>query len=184
MPTPNNTQDVIFDTVEHLPVEAHRRTDELEAQVQRTVARHRDTLLPRLLNREEFRVVREHLVAELVQGFEHRRAALDLAMQSRLQATREACNHVLVMGKVHLREQRIDYFSTAYQRLEGRLQGLIEAYLNEAEARFTRIDRLTIEHLRERERARQEKAAGDFLDTIERLLDEFRRITEETVELR
>ena len=184
MHTDHRPHEAIIDSVDNLPVETHRRTDELEQQVITTIGRHRDSLLPRLLDRAEFRVVHEQLVAELKQGFEHRRAALDLAMQSRLQATREACNHSLVMGKVHLREQRIDFFSTVYQRLEARLQALIDDYIREAEARFDRVEAIRIEHLRERERARQQKSAGDFLDTLDRLLEEFRRITEETVELR
>lgn len=177
----HHDQSTLIDDVSHLPIEAHRRTDALEAQVDNAVNRHRESLLLRVLERDEYRVVRQQRAAELLQGFEHRRAALELAMQSRLDATREACNHVLVMGKVHLREQRIEHFTAVYQRLEARIQGLIDDFITEAEARYERSEKIRVEHLRERERQRQQKAASDFIDTLERLLDEFRRITDETI---
>ena len=125
--------------------------------------------------------MREHLAAELAQGFEYRRAALSLAMESRLQSIREACNHVLVTGKTHLRQQRISYFGEVYRELENRMQDLADAYIEQADIRFARIDAISSEHLRERERARQQKAAMDFLDTLDRLMDEFRSIVSETI---
>lgn len=183
MSDPNHTHNAVIDHVGQLPVEAQRRTAELNQNVSRAVARQRDTLVARLLNPDEARVVREHLVAELVQGFEYRRAELDLAMQGRLQAIREASNHVLMMSKAHLREQRIEHFSTAFQRLEARLHAMIDAYLAEAQARWERLEQIRVPHLREREEARQKQAAGDFLDTIDALLADFRRITDETIDL-
>jgi hypothetical protein len=134
------------------------------------------------VNPGEHRLVREHLAAELALGFEHRRAALGMVLESRLQSVREACNHVLVTGKTHLRQQRIDYFGQVYRELEGRMQHLADGFLAEADARYTRLEQIASDHLRERERARQEKAALDFLDTLDRLMDEFRAILSESVQ--
>jgi|GEM_PF-2429513 len=178
MKTDNQT---LADDLAHLPAEANRRGEEAEHRLGMTLRRHNESLLPRLLNREEHRVVREHLAVELAQGFEHRRAALNLAMESRLQSIREACNHVLMTGKTHLRQQRIEYFGQVYRQLETQLQELADAYIADADARFARVERIATEHLRERERSRQKKAAMDFLDTIDQLMDEFRSIVTETV---
>jgi hypothetical protein len=171
----------LTDNIAQLPAEANRRGDEAERRLGITVARHTESMLPRLLNPAEHRVVREHLAAELALGFEHRREALNLAMESRLQSIREACNHVLVTGKTHLRQERISYFGEVYRELEARMQALADAYIAEADARFARVDLIGAEHLRERERMRQKKGALDFLDTLDALLDEFRSIVSETI---
>ncbi len=169
-------------SLDKLPAEATRRGNELEHQVGTALRRHTESLLPALLNRAEHRQVREHVARELALGFEHRRAALGMAMESRLQSIREACNHVLVTGKTHLRQQRITYFGEVYRELEGRMQGLADTSLGEADARYQRLAEIRSDHLRAREAARQEKAAGDFLDTLDRLMDEFRSIISENID--
>ncbi|MBK8640374.1 MAG: hypothetical protein IPN92_19575 [Chromatiaceae bacterium] len=169
-------------SLDKLPAEATRRGNELEHQVGTALRRHTEALLPALLNRAEHRQVREHVARELALGFEHRRAALGMAMESRLQSIREACNHVLVTGKTHLRQQRITYFGEVYRDLEGRMQQLADTYLTEADARYQRLAEIHSEHLRNREAARQEKSAADFLDTLDRLMDEFRSIISENID--
>lgn len=180
------------DTVKHdhglstvlddLPAEATRRGNDSEHQVGSAVRRHSESLWPALVNRDEHRLVRQHLARELALGFEHREAALGMALESRLQSVREACNHVLVTGKTHLRQQRIDYFGVVYSQLEGRLQALADEFITNADARYARLERIKSDHLRERERQRQEKSAIDFLDTLDRLMDEFRGIIDESVD--
>jgi hypothetical protein len=64
------------------------------------------------------------------------------------------------------------------------MQDLADCYLPEADARYARLERIASEHLGERERGRQAKAALDFLDTLDRLMDEFRAILSENVEAR
>ncbi len=170
--------------LDHLPAEATRRGDAAEQQISQAIRRHAESPWPALLNRGEYRLVRDHTAAELTLGFEHRRAALAMALESRLQSIQEACNHVLVTGKTHLRQQRIDYFGEVYRQLEARMQQLADSFIADADARYARIDAIRSEHLRTRERERQEKSAQDFLTTLDRLMDEFRSIISEGVERR
>lgn len=179
-PAPNRLAAVLED----LPAEAARRGEDSEQQVGTALRRHSESLWPAVLHRDEHRQVREHLARELALGFEHRHAALGMALESRLQSIREACNHVLVTGKTHLRQQRIDYFGAVYHRLEARMQQLADSYIADADARYGRLEAIRSDHLRERERKRQEKSALDFLDTLDRLMDEFRSIIEENVDAR
>jgi len=177
------THDAIA-TLDDLPNEATRRGQDVDRQIGHALRRQTGSFLPALVNRQEHALVREHLAAELALGFEHRRAALGMVLESCLQAVREACNHVLVVGKTHLRQQRIDHFGQVYRQLESRIQALADGFLTEADARYVRLERIASEHLRARERARQEKAALDFLDTLDRLMDEFRAILSENVQAR
>lgn len=170
--------------LETLPVEATRRGQDCELQVQEALRRHRESVLPALFERREHQQVRAHLADELALGFEHRRQALSMALESRLQSIREACNHVLVTGKTHLRQQRIEYFGEVYRQLEQRMSRLTDEYLAEADRRFARLEAIQNEHLRRREQQRQEKAADDFLDTMDQLMDEFRAILSEHVDHR
>ncbi|MBK1645232.1 hypothetical protein CKO25_11380 [Thiocapsa imhoffii] len=167
-----------------LPSEATRRGQDCEAQVQQALSRHRESVLPAILERHEHRQVRAHQAAELALGFEHRRQAIAMALESRLQSIREACNHVLVTGKTHLRQQRIEYFGEVYRQLEQRMNNLTDDYLAEADRRYARLQTIQNEHLRRREQQRQEKAADDFLDTMDQLMDEFRSIISEHVDHR
>jgi hypothetical protein len=176
-----NDNQTLAENLAQLPAEANRRGEEAEHRLGATLRRHNESVLTRLTNPQEHRVVREHLAAELAQGFEYRRAALSLAMESRLQSIREACNHVLMTGKTQLRQERIDYFGQVYRQLETQLQELADAYIADADTRFARVEKIASEHLRERERARQKKSALDFLDTLDQLMDEFRGIIGETI---
>lgn len=164
--------------------EAKRRGHNIEEQMSNAVRRHGDSVLPGVLNPKKHRLVREHLITELSLGFENRRAALEMVLESRLQSVREACNHVLVTGKTQLRQQRIDYFGQVYRNLESSIQKIADQFLAEADARYARLTRISSEHLREHERKRQEKAATDFLDTLDQLMDDFRAILSENVQAR
>lgn len=180
-----NTQTQSIGTdLDTLPAEASRRGEDCEHQVRQALQRHRESVLPAILDRREHLQVREHMAAELALGFEHRRQALSMALESRLQSIREACNHVLVTGKTHLRQQRIQYFGEVYRQLEQRMSTLADDYLAEADRRFARIASIRSEHLRRREQQRQEKAADDFLATLDLLMDEFRSILGEHVDHR
>jgi NADH dehydrogenase/NADH:ubiquinone oxidoreductase subunit G len=170
--------------LDNLPVEAARRGEDAEQQVRLAMRRHRDSVLPALIDRREHKLVREHEAAELAIGFEHRRQALTMALESRLQSIREACNHVLVTGKTHLRQQRIEYFGEVYRQVEQRMNRLADDFLAEADRRFARIASIQSEHLRQREQQRQEKAAEDFFVTLDQLMAEFRSIISEHVDHR
>ncbi|AGA89193.1 hypothetical protein Thimo_0323 [Thioflavicoccus mobilis 8321] len=170
--------------LDDLPAEATRRGDDNEQRVDQALRRHTESLLPAMLERGRHRLVREHLDTELALGFEHRRQALSMALESRLQSIREACNHLLVTGKAHLRRQRIEYFGEVYRQLEQRMSQLADDYLAEADTRFARIEGLKSEHLRQREQQRLERSADDFLATLDRLMDDFRAIISENVDHR
>lgn len=184
----NNAHDAAtrpsIQTADTLPAEATRRGQDADQQMTRVLRRHSESVLPALLRRDEHRLVREHQTAELAMGFEHRRAALEMVLESRLQSVREACNHVLMTGKASLREQRLQYFGQVYAQLEQRMQRLADEFVSEADRRYAALERIQAPHLRDRERARQEKAAASFLDTLDQLMDEFRAILGEAVKVR
>ena len=167
---------------EDLPGDAARRGEDNEHRVTQALERYQDSVIPGLPPRKERRLVREHLTAELRLGFEHRRAALGMVLETRLQSIREACNHLLVTGKTHLRRQRIEYFGEIYHQLEERLSRLADDYLKETDARFSRLETIKSDHLRRCEQQRLEKSADTFLSTLDALMDEFRSIVREHVE--
>ena len=96
--------------IESLPNEATERGESSEKNVIQAMERYREPSFPFVSNRQERILVQKKMVAELDQGFEYRQKALAMALETRLHSIREACNHVLVTGKTHLRQNRLEYF--------------------------------------------------------------------------
>ncbi len=169
-------------TMKPVPDEAEGRVSENEEMVQRAVVRHQDTIVPMMFNRKERQLVRDQLMAELDQGFTHRRQTLDLVLQTRLHSIQEACNHLLVTGKTELRQQRTAYFSRVYQQVFHDLDQLSNRFLAGLDERFQKLNTFQTDYIREREQKRLEKSVDDFLDTVDQLMDEFRHIVSENVD--
>lgn len=162
------------------PDDVARSGDLNERQVMHAIQRHNNTQFP-MLNRSERKLVQTHMVQELSQGFEHRRQALGMVLETKIHSIQEACNHVLVTGKTHLRQQRLEYFGEVFSQVEQRMNGLADDFLQDMDERFERLKDYKSEAIKQREKQRLEKSVDDFLDTIDQLMDEFRSIISEHI---
>ena len=162
------------------PREVAKSGDSNEQQVMHAIKRHNQTPFP-LLNRTERKLVQHHILEELTQGFEHRRKALYMVLETKLHSVQEACNHVLVTGKTHLRQQRLEYFGEVFFQVEQRMNGLADSFLKDMDSRFEALNNFKSEAIKQREKQRLEKSVDDFLDTIDQLMDEFRSIISEHI---
>jgi hypothetical protein len=178
----NNTAKSKLHGIENLPEEATQKGADSEQQVNRAMERYSNPMMPVLFNRKERALVQDQLVAELAQGFEHRRKAIGMALETRLHSIREACNHVLVTGKTHLRQQRLEYFGQVLRQVEQRMSELADDFLRETDGRFEKLDQFKSEEIRKRERKRLEKSVDDFLGTLDRLMGEFSNIINEHID--
>ena len=167
--------------LDNLPQEAIKTGENNERQVLHAIKQHNQAPFP-ILNRGERKLVQKHMMEELSQGFEHRKQALGMALETRLHSIREACNHVLVTGKTHLRQQRLEYFGDVFRQVEQRMNLLADNYLNEMDDRFERLKHYKTDAIKKREKVRLEKSVSDFLDTLDQLMDEFRSIISENIE--
>lgn len=181
MKTKQNKQANPNEQLNRLPQEAIKTGENNERQVVLAIRRHNQAAFP-ILNRNERKVVQKHMLDELSQGFDHRRQALGMALETRLHSIREACNHVLVTGKTHLRQQRLEYFGQVFRQVEQRMNHLADDFLNDMDKRFERLNDYKTESIKQREKIRLEKSVGDFLDTLDQLMDEFRSIIGENIE--
>lgn len=163
------------------PKDVARSGDSNEGQVMGAIERHNQTPMPMLFNRPERKLVQQHMVEELSQGFEHRRKALNMVLETKLHSIQEACNHVLVTGKTHLRQQRLEYFGEVFREVEQRMNGLADAFLTDMDKRFERLKEFKSEAIKKREKQRLDKSVDDFLDTLDQLMDEFRSIISEHI---
>jgi hypothetical protein len=177
-----NPQDTTDKNMKPVPDEAQERVNENEHMVQRAVHRHKEAFIPMVFNHKERKLVRNQLMVELEQGFENRRRALDLVLETRLHSIREACNHLLVKGKTQLRQQRTTYFSRIYEQVAQDIDQLSTRFLADIDLRFQKLDQYKTDYVREREKKRLEKSVDDFLDTLDQLMDEFRHIAQENVD--
>ncbi len=168
--------------IDNLPAEATRRGEDSEQQVTNAMKRHNQPVFPLFFNRKERNLVQDELVAELTQGFEHRRKAIGMALETRLHSIREACNHVLVTGKTHLRQQRLEYFGDVLRQVEKRMSKLADDFLTDADQRFERLEQYKSDEIRKREKQRLEKSIDNFLNTLDRLMDEFSNIINEHID--
>jgi len=62
--------------------------------------------------------VRAHDLAQLRTGFEYRRRALQMAVETKLQAVEEMCNHLLVTGKSETPARTAEFFAAQSLKLQ------------------------------------------------------------------
>lgn len=185
MPTIDNTSTTETenetDLAEALPKQATRHQGQNDQRVEHALQTHQGQILPSLFNRRERQAVQSHLASELIQGFEHRREALSMVLETRLHSVREACNHVLVTGKTQLRQERIEYFASVYRNVERQMSAITDEFLADMDSRFNNLQSLSTPILRDREQQRLERSVDQFLGTLDDLLAEFRSIISESV---
>ena len=102
-------------------------------------------------------------------GFEYRRRVVEMAVEARLQAMEEACNHALVTGKAMIRRERQEFFGRELLRMRRRMDEYAESFNRDIDARFTAIDKYRNAHLRQREEERLLRAVDQFHGLLERL---------------
>lgn len=146
----------------------------LEARSRSWLAR----LFPDAVDRE----VRQHQLAELQCGFEFRRRALQMAVETKLQAVEEMCNHVLVTGKSEVRRRRQEVFAEQRLKLQASLDALADRFHADMERRFEALEGMRNAILREREARRLERSVDEFHATLDQLAADFVAIIQEGVQ--
>ena len=154
---------------------------ESNALVEAAMASHREGFLRRLFPNEEERAVRAHELAQLGTGFEFRRRALQMAVETKLQAMEEMCNHVLVTGKSEIRRQRQEFFADQRLRLQAAMNDCADRFNQDLERRLGDLDRYKNAYLREREEQRLLRAVEQLHSMLETLAEDFLSIIEEGV---
>lgn len=165
----------------NFPQQAVRQGEDNERMIQHALERHSTPSVGWFANRHERGLVQDKLMAELAQGFDHRRQALSLVLESRLHSVREACNHILTTGKTQLRQQRLEYFGRVFYQVEQRLNLLADQFLLDLDTRFERIEQYKNKAIRDREQKRMERSLDAFMHTMDSLMDDFRHIVHENV---
>jgi exonuclease VII large subunit len=174
---PNNLKEI-----DDLPTDTTQRSEDNEQQAISAMQRYSSSSLMGVFNGKQRNLIKKALASELELGFEHRHKAIDMALETRLHSIREACNHVLVTGKTHLRQQRLEYFGEALSRVEKRMGELADDFLQEADQRYQRLEGYSSDAIREREKQRLEKSVNSFLSTLDSLMDEFSSIIHEHID--
>lgn len=139
-------------------------------------------LFSRILRRSASRLSLEAEQNELRAGFHYRSRALQLAVESKLQAVEEACNHVLVTGKSEIRRERQEFFADQVSRLSITMHQYAEEFNLEVDRRLQEIDATYKSPvIREKEEARLCRQIEDFHDMLETMAVEFQHIIKEGV---
>lgn len=171
-------------TLEHEPEVVRPRLDENTALVDTTVHRAHRRLLRRLFPRPEDRQVAEHRLSELEIGFDFRQRALKMAVETKLQAVEELCNHVLVTGKSELRRRRQEFFADQRLRLQTAMDDIAERFHERVDEQLARLPSIADERLREREERRLLAGVDQFHDMLDELARDFMEIIKDSVSRR
>jgi hypothetical protein len=151
------------------------------ALVAKTLNHASHGFLARLFPGELDQVVQTHEVEQLQTGFEYRRRALRMAVETKLQAVEEMCNHVLVTGKSEIRRKRQEFFADQKLKLEESMNACAERFQEQTERRLGALAAIPNEHIRGREEQRLLRAVDDFYDMLDQLGREFLDIIREGV---
>lgn len=149
--------------------------------VAKTLGREAQGILARLFPREVDQIVQTHQLEQLQTGFEYRRRALQMAVETKLQAVEEMCNHLLVTGKSEIRRKRQEFFAEQKLKLQETMNAYAERFHTDMDRRFEALAGLRNGHLRQREEQRLLLAVDQFHDMLEQLGNEFLDIIREGV---
>lgn len=137
--------------------------------------------LNRLFPGPEDRLVRDHGLDQMKAGFDYRRQALRMAIDTKLQAIEEMCNHVLVTGKSEIRRQRQEFFAEQRLKLERAMNDCADRFNDDMERRLDSLSRCANPHLRQREEERLLRNIDHFHAMLEQLARGFMDIIQEGV---
>jgi hypothetical protein len=151
------------------------------ALVDQALNRAHADLLARLFPGDVERAVRGAELQELEIGFDYRRRALEMAVETKLQAIEEICNHALVTGKGEIRRKRQEFFAEQKVLLQRTMDDCAERFHAQLERRFDALARLKVLRIREREEQRLNDAIDRFHDMLSDLTDDFIDIIRERV---
>jgi hypothetical protein len=167
--------------IEREPKALAPHMDKNRVLVDRAMLREQENFLRRLFPSEAEREVRRHELDQIKVGFDYRRRALHLAVETKLQAIEESCNDVLVTGKAEIRRKRQEFFADERLKLQVSMNQVIDRFHAEMERRFDTLGKLRIEALRDREEQRLLRAVDEFHDMIGELEGGFVSIIHEGV---
>lgn len=156
---------------------------ENQALVAKTLDKYKKPAFPPLPDLALRRHAQSHLRKELEKGFEFRLKKLSLELDTALHQVREESNHALVTGKTRLRKERMEFFANSYHEVAEKFNDLSSRFLNNLDARFQRLEEFASPVIREREEQRLTKSVDDFLTTLDQLVDEYRNIIAEHVDV-
>lgn len=149
--------------------------------VDHTLTRAHANLLRRLFPGELERIVHAHELEQIKTGFDYRRRLVQMAVETKLQAVEEMCNHLLVTGKSEIRRERQEFFASQSLKLQTAMDECAEAFNRQIDGRFQRLDSLRNDYLRGREEERLLKSVDQFHAMLDELATEFGSIIHEGI---
>jgi len=149
--------------------------------VDHTLTRAHANVLRRLFPGELERIVHTHELEQIKTGFDYRRRIVQMAVETKLQAVEEMCNHLLVTGKSEIRRERQEFFAGQSLKLQAAMDECADAFNQQIDNRFQRLDNLRHEYLRRKEEERLLKAVEQFHEMLDELGSEFVAIIHEGI---
>ncbi len=174
-----NTQDT--NLLAREPKELQKHVERNAELIDGTLSTTQTNFLGRFFPGQAERLADGHELVQLKTGFEYRRRALQMAVESKLQAVEEMCNHVLVTGKSEIRRQRQEFFAEQTLKLQVAMDQCAEQFGTQLDQRFQGLERLRHEGLRAKEEERLERSVEQFYAMLDQLGKEFAAIIHEGV---
>jgi len=149
--------------------------------VDHTLSRAHGNLIRRLFPGELEQIVHSHELEQVKTGFDYRQRLLHMAVETKLQAVEEMCNHLLVTGKSEIRRERQEFFARQSLKLQATMDECADAFNQQLDRRFERLNSLRNDCLRGREEERLLKAMTQFHEMLDELAAEFVAIIHEGI---
>lgn len=163
------------------PQDLHREVDHNNALVDQTLAQQPNSLMARLFPHHNQTAIGEFQQAQLEIGFDYRKRALEMAVETKLQAVEELCNHLLVTGKSETRRRRQEFFAEQKLKLQQAMDKSADSFNQDMEQRFERLNGYQVPQVRQREEQRLLTAIDQFHDMLDQMGREFMDIIQEGV---
>lgn len=114
--------------------------------------------------------------------YEHQHQVLQIAHEARLQEIKEIYNDFLVKGKTKIRKEQAEFFQMQFETLVTNISTKSQSFGERINDAYLKLDNIKVEALRKRQEQLIESIIGDYYETVDKLVKNFRKILDEEIQ--
>lgn len=101
---------------------------------------------------------------------------LQIAHEARLQEIKEIYNDFLVKGKTKIRKEQAEFFQMQFETLVTNISTKSQSFGERINDAYLKLHNIKVEALRKRQELLIESIIGDYYETVDKLVKNFRKI--------
>lgn len=157
-----------------------RPLEETDNYVEEHLERER-TLWQKVFPDKQRRYIEQAKRKAVRSHYEHQHQVLQIAHEARLQEIKEIYNDFLVKGKTKIRKEQAEFFQVQFETLVTNISNKSQSFGERINEAYLKLDNIKVETLRKHQEQLIESITGDYYETVDKLIKNFRKILDEEI---